>query len=143
MLPYNDNNKANVIANIRRSERPSRPTDPSQSQWLQDRIWDTITTCWSNKPEKRCKLPAVHHLFSKPSPKDPLVEFPPTSHNLGRLVEELLYTFLILPLDPHERTTLIMVQHYISNLIREDGTSRTRSFSTEVVERFRQVKSPR
>jgi hypothetical protein len=65
ILPYDDNNKGNVITDIRRGKRPSRPTSPSQNQWLQDPVWDTITTCWSRKPQQRCELSVVYHIFSK------------------------------------------------------------------------------
>jgi hypothetical protein len=75
--------------------------DPSQNRWLQDQIWDTITTCWSGYPERRCELFVVYRVFSTPSPPDVLVEFPPVGReNLVRLAEELSYTFLILSLDP-------------------------------------------
>jgi hypothetical protein len=64
-LPYDNSDKADVIANIRLGKRPPRPTDPSQNQWLQDRIWDTITTCWSDKPEQRYELSVVYRVFSE------------------------------------------------------------------------------
>jgi hypothetical protein len=51
-------------------ERPSRPTDPSQNQWLQDPVWDMIVTCWSAKPEQRCELSVMHRIFSTSSLRD-------------------------------------------------------------------------
>jgi hypothetical protein len=127
-----------MIADIRDGERPSRPTDPSQNQWLQDHIWDTITTCWNNKPEQRCELSVVHHILSMPSSQGTLVEFPPVSRkNLIVLVEELLYMFLILPLDPGERAMLRKIQRCISNMISRDRPST--SLSAELGETFRKV----
>jgi hypothetical protein len=130
--------RSKVIADIRDGKRPSRPTDPSQNQWLQDHIWDTITTCWNDKPEQRCELSVVHRIFSMPSSRDILVEFPPVSRkNLIVLVEELLYMSLILPLDPGERAMLRKMQRYISDVISRDIPST--SLSAELGETFRKV----
>ena len=130
-----------MITDIRDGKRPFRPTDPSQNQWLQDRIWDTITTCWNDEPERRCELSVVHHILSTPSPWDTLAEFPPVSHkNLIVLAEELLYMFLILPLDPGERAMLRKMQRYISDAISRDGPST--SSSAEVGETFHEVSFP-
>jgi hypothetical protein len=113
-----------MINDIKRGKRPSRPTNPNKNQWLQDPIWDTITTCWSDKPEQRCGLSVLYHIFLTPIPQDALVECPPVGHkNLVRLAEELLYTFLILPLDPGDLATLRIAQEYISNVISRDGAS--------------------
>jgi hypothetical protein len=56
-----------VAVDISLGERPSRPLDISQNQWLSDPIWDTITTCWSDKPEQRYELIVVHQVFSRSS----------------------------------------------------------------------------
>ena len=60
ILPYDGRDKANVVTDIKLGKRPSRPTDPSQNQWLQGPVWDTITACWSDKPEQRCELSVVY-----------------------------------------------------------------------------------
>jgi hypothetical protein len=70
VLPYSGSEEADVIDNIRFGKPPPRPTDPSQNLWLQDPIWDTIVTCWTNKPERRCKLSVVYHVFLASSPQD-------------------------------------------------------------------------
>ena len=112
-----------MIKNIRRGERPSRPTDPSQNQWLQPNIWDLIRICWSGKPQHRCELSVMHHVFSTPDPRGLLLEFPQVGRkNLVRL-EELLGTFQIPSQDPCELDTLRRVQEYLSNVISRDGTS--------------------
>ena len=89
----------------------------------------------------------MYHVFSTPSPPDALVEFPPVGReNLIRLAEELLYTFLVLPLDPHQRATLKAVQEYISNVVSRDGDSPTILSSAEVAvftETRREVFLPR
>jgi hypothetical protein len=122
--PFNDSNKDNLITHIKSGQRPPRPTDLSQNQWLQDRVWDTITTCWSDKPQRRCELSVVHHIFLTHRRQDLLIEFPPVGHkNLVRLADELLYTFMILPLDPDERAALRKMQEYISSAISRGGTS--------------------
>jgi hypothetical protein len=67
VLPYGITEISDVIPCIRRGEKPSRPTDPTQNRWLHDPVWDMITTCWSDKLRRRCELPVMHHVFSTPS----------------------------------------------------------------------------
>jgi hypothetical protein len=67
VLPYGISDWRDVLTCIKCGKRPSRPTDPVQNQWLHDPVWDMITTCWSDKPKRRCKLPAVYHVFSTSS----------------------------------------------------------------------------
>jgi hypothetical protein len=54
-----------MAVDITRGKRPPHPTDPSHNQWLQDPVWDTITTCWSDKPEQRYELSVVYSVFVK------------------------------------------------------------------------------
>ena len=49
-----------VVNDIRDGTRPSRP---SRNRWLQDPVWDVITTGWSHEPEERCKLSFMHDTF--------------------------------------------------------------------------------
>ena len=44
-------------------ERPPRPVDPRQNQWLQDPVWNVITAGWHHEPEQRCELPVVYRVF--------------------------------------------------------------------------------
>jgi hypothetical protein len=145
VLPFGDS-EANWINDITLGKRPPRPEDPSQNQWLQDRIWDMITTCWSNELQQRCELSVVYYVFSTPSPQDLLVEFPPVGHkNLLQLVKELLYTFLVLPLAPGQRATLRTVQKYISDVISREGSSPTTPLSVKaaaLAEAFHEVCFP-
>jgi hypothetical protein len=147
VLPYNGGTRGNVINDIRHGIRPPRPASRTQDQWLKDGIWDMILTCWSKKPEQRCELAVVHHAFSTPSLPDALVEFLPAGrNNLIRLTKELLYTFLVLPLDPPQRATLRKVQEYISDVISRDGAAPTILSSAEVTaftETRREVSLPR
>ena len=130
--PDDGDDRVNAITNIRLGRRPFRPLDPSQNRWLQDRVWNVIVTCWSDKPEQRCGLSIVYHIFSTPNCQDALVEFPPVGHkNLIRLAEELSYTFSILPLNPGERATLRTMQEHISKVISGGGTSPTSVSSVE------------
>jgi hypothetical protein len=76
MLPYDDSNKGDLITRIKSGQRPSRPTDSSSNQWLQDRIWDAITTCWSDKPEDRRELSTVYHVFSTPNRRNANLDKP-------------------------------------------------------------------
>jgi hypothetical protein len=104
-----------MAADISSGKRPSCPTDPSQTQWLQERIWDVITTCWSDKPKQRYNLSIVHYIFSTLGRQDLFIESPPGSYNnLIHLVGELLCTSLILPLDPNGLAALRTVQECIS-----------------------------
>ena len=68
-LLSNDDSYA-VDWDARRGERPPRPTDPSRNQWLQDPVWDAITTCWSNEPEQRSELAVVYDVFLTLSPQN-------------------------------------------------------------------------
>jgi hypothetical protein len=140
-------NKYNIINDIRRGERPLRPTDPSRNRWLQDHIWDTTTTCWSGEPQWRCEPSVVYHVFSTPVCQDTLVEsFPVGRKDLVRLTEEFLRTFLILPLDPGELVTLTKVQKYISDAISRDEASSEILPSAEaaaLAKRFHEVSFPR
>ena len=70
VLPYDLSNWRDVIACIVGGKRPSRPTDPTQNQWLHGPVWDVIATCWSDKPKRRCKLSVVHHVFSTSAPQN-------------------------------------------------------------------------
>ena len=144
--PYDGSKNVDVITHIRLGERPPRPTDPSQSQWLREHVWNLITTCWSGRPEQRCELSVVHHVFSTPDYQDALAEVPPVGHkNLTRLAKELSYTFLTLPLDSGEHATLGKMQKYIYNAISRGGTSSTTLSSAEVaasVETLREVPLP-
>jgi hypothetical protein len=146
ILPYGDGDKDKVTNNIRHGKRPSRPTDPNQNQWLQDHIWDTITTCWSEKPQQRHKLSVVHHIFSMPSPQDTLVKFPPVDRkNLIQLADEFLNTFITLPLHPAGLAKLRAVQKYVYDVISGDRTPPSGMPAVEVAvlaETFREVPFP-
>jgi hypothetical protein len=72
ILPYGDSDKDKIATNIRRGKRPSRPMDPSQNQWLHNRVWDTITTCWGDKPEQRYELFVVYPVFLEYGWRGPL-----------------------------------------------------------------------
>lgn len=64
-MPYDGDDKANIITDIRHGKRPSRPTDPGCNRWLQDPVWGAITICWSDKPQQRYKLSVVYRVFAK------------------------------------------------------------------------------
>jgi hypothetical protein len=146
MLPYKNSNMGDLIADIRSSEPPFRPTKSRKNQWLQDRVWGVITACWSEKQEWRCELSVMHHVFSTPSPPNALAESPLVGRkNLIRLAEELLCTFLAFDLDPGALATLRTVQKYISDVISRDGSLPTTLSSAEAValrESFHEVPFP-
>jgi hypothetical protein len=144
--PYKTHSRDAAITGIKPRQRPPRPTNTRQNLWLQDQIWDMITTCWSDEPRRRCELSVMHHVFSTPSCENLLVQYPPAGReNLIRLAEELPYTFLISPLDPDELTILKTMQEYVSNTISMGGTPPPSSSSAAaaLAERFRQVPFPR
>jgi hypothetical protein len=68
-VPFEDSYIGSVVADIRLGKRPPRPTDPARNEWLHNHVWDVITTCWSDKPEQRSGLSALHHTFSTLSPQ--------------------------------------------------------------------------
>jgi len=63
ILPYDSNNPSAIARDITGGKRPSRPTDPSQNQWLQDPVWNVITAGWRDVPKERCGLPDVYRAF--------------------------------------------------------------------------------
>ena len=64
ILPYDDSDRDTIVRRIRSGERPSRPAGPNQNQWLQEPVWNAITSGWSHKPEQRCKLSVVCYVLS-------------------------------------------------------------------------------
>ena len=70
ILPYGDSDRYGIIVDIERGKRPSRPRNSSQNRWLQDPVWDTITTCWSDEPEERHELSVVYQIFSEYGQRD-------------------------------------------------------------------------
>jgi hypothetical protein len=88
----------------------------------------------------------MHHIFSTPSCQNLLAEFPPVGRkNLIRLAEELLSTFLALPLELGARATLRTIHEYIYNVISRDGASPTILSSVEaaaLTERLNKVSFP-
>jgi len=54
-----------VVSRIQSGERPLRPRNRDANQWLRDRVWDMVVTCWSQDPtERRWEVRAVRKLFS-------------------------------------------------------------------------------
>ena len=70
ILPYDGSDRDETANRIGSGERPARPGNQSQNQWLQDRIWDVITTGWNHKPKRRCALSIMHHIFLHPSQQE-------------------------------------------------------------------------
>ena len=52
---------------IRAGERPTLTINPRWNQRSQRRVWNAITTGWSQEPEKRCELSAMYRAFSTSS----------------------------------------------------------------------------
>jgi hypothetical protein len=124
ILPHGNSDKDNLITDIRCGKRPSRLTDKSQNQWLQDRVCGVINTCWSDKPEQRYTLSVMHHIFLTPSRRDALVDFPPVGReNLIQLSKELLCMFPVPLLEADELAALRTTQKYIYNVVSSGGTS--------------------
>ena len=44
--------------------------NPSHNQWLEDAVWDVITTAWRQKPRRRSKLSVLHRVFSMPDQEE-------------------------------------------------------------------------
>ena len=70
ILPYDYSDRDNIAKRIGRGVRPSRPADRRRNQWLQDPVWDMITTDWSHELEQRCELSVMHHVFLTSSQED-------------------------------------------------------------------------
>ena len=60
ILPYGGARDSIIIYNIVAGNRPPRPTD---TRWLQDRIWNVITACWSEEREQRLDIRVIYDQF--------------------------------------------------------------------------------
>jgi len=67
LLPYRSSRRSHLTGDSRDSmiilyivagNRPPRPTD---THWLQDHIWNMITTCWSEKQEQRLGIRVMYN----------------------------------------------------------------------------------
>ena len=67
VVPYAGSEEGNMVKDIRHGKRPPRPRDSNQNRWLQDPVWDAISTCWKNEPASRYELSVVYEIFSMPS----------------------------------------------------------------------------
>jgi len=67
VLPYRGSTTRDMLLSIRDGKRPSRTIDSDQNLWLQDPVWDVITSGWRDQPKRRCKLSVMYHIFSPPS----------------------------------------------------------------------------
>ena len=65
--PYGNARDGIIIFHVVTGDRPPRPKD---TKWLQDRIWDMIVTCWSDKREQRWGVHAVYDQFSTSSSQE-------------------------------------------------------------------------
>ena len=63
ILPYDGSDRHTIVEHIKRGVRPPRPADQRRNRWLQDPVWDVITTGWSETPEERCETSVVHRVF--------------------------------------------------------------------------------
>jgi len=63
VLPYGKSDYDEIYKDVEDGMRPPRPTDPSQSWWLQDPVWDVINAGWHSRPEQRCELRMVYRVF--------------------------------------------------------------------------------
>ena len=64
ILPFGSAHDGVITSHILAGNRPPRPQN---ARWLRHQIWNTITTCWSDKRELRWDIHAVHHQLSASS----------------------------------------------------------------------------
>ena len=65
VLPYGEvRGHYTLMVRIKSGERPARPTSPDGIRWLQDKVWDMITACWSENEAQRWRISAICNLFS-------------------------------------------------------------------------------
>ena len=92
ILPYDYSDRDKIVMNIESGARPSRPTGRRRNRWLQDPVWDVITTGWSHEPEQRCELSVMHHVFLTSSQQVELGDFN-TQSDVNFTVTESIRTF--------------------------------------------------
>ena len=64
ILPYGNARDGIIIFHVVTNTRPPRPAN---NRWLQDQIWNMITTCWSEERERRWGIRAVYNQLSTSS----------------------------------------------------------------------------
>jgi len=64
VVPYHGTDMMMMVYEVRAGRRPSRPTGSGQSRWLQDPVWDAITSGWHDRPKQRCQLSDMYNTFS-------------------------------------------------------------------------------
>ena len=64
VLPYHGSDVENMATDICAGKRPPCPIDSSQSQLLQNPVWNVITTGWHDELKQRCTLSLMHRTFS-------------------------------------------------------------------------------
>lgn len=70
VLPYDGSDHQRICNDVQGGVRPSRPTDPSQNQWLQDHVWDMIIAGWHREPKQRCELHVLYPVFFTPDQQE-------------------------------------------------------------------------
>ena len=63
IVPYIGGDYDTIARRVGLGERPSRPKDWSQRQWLPDPVWGVIKTGWSHKRDHRGELSIVYRIF--------------------------------------------------------------------------------
>ena len=64
ILPYEDGDYDTIARRVGQGERPSRPRNRNQNQWLSYPVWDVIATSWSHKRhQRRGILSLVYRVF--------------------------------------------------------------------------------
>jgi len=58
ILPFGNARDGIIIFHVVSGDRPSRP---ESAEWMKDRVWAMITTCWSEKRENRWDIRTVHN----------------------------------------------------------------------------------
>ena len=61
-MPYGDACHGVILRHIVTGNRPPHPQD---ARWLEDQMWNTITTCWSEQRDLRLDIGAVYRQFCK------------------------------------------------------------------------------
>jgi hypothetical protein len=61
ILPYGNARDGIIIFHVVTGDRPPRPPN---ARWLEDQIWNMITTCWNEKREQRWDIRTVYNQLS-------------------------------------------------------------------------------
>lgn len=96
-LPYDGERDSSMTFRIASGGRPPRPTNPSASRQLPDKVWDVIQGCWAQNPQSRLTIHSLYRELTSPEKepqggrRTPFPENGKAKHGVVRSISELIF----------------------------------------------------